>query len=132
MKRKVFRILIVLLLIVSGVLIGRISTATKSGTEGYEELKVFTEAFSVIKKSYVDEVKTKDLIYSAIKGMVSGLDPHSGFMTPEAYKEMQIETKGEFGGIGIQIGIKDNVLTVIAPMRTHLHGRQVLRQVIRS
>lgn len=116
MKKKVFRILIVLLLIVSGVLIGRISTATKSGTEGYEELKVFTEAFSVIKRNYVDEVKTKDLIYSAIKGMVSSLDPHSGFMTPEAYKEMQIETKGEFGGIGIQIGIKDNVLTVIAPI----------------
>jgi carboxyl-terminal processing protease len=91
--------------------------ATRSGeAQGYEELKVFTEAFSVIKRNYVEEVKTKDLIYSAIKGMISGLDPHSGFMTPEAYKEMQVETKGEFGGIGIQIGIKDNTLTVIAPI----------------
>ena len=70
----------------------------------------------MIKKNYVDEVKTKDLITSAIKGMVSSLDPHSGFMTPESFKELQVETKWEFGGLGIQIGIKDSVLTVIAPI----------------
>jgi carboxyl-terminal processing protease len=116
-KSRFFRIGVLFILIFAGIFIGRITMATRSGeAQGYEELKVFTEAFSVIKRNYVEEVKTKDLIYSAIKGMISGLDPHSGFMTPEAYKEMQVETKGEFGGIGIQIGIKDNTLTVIAPI----------------
>jgi carboxyl-terminal processing protease len=56
------------------------------------------------------------LIYGAIKGMLSSLDPHSAFMPPEAYKDMQLDTKGEFGGIGIQIGLKDGVLAVIAPI----------------
>ncbi len=82
----------------------------------YEDLKAFTEVLSLIKKNYVEEVKGKDLVQGAIKGMVTSLDPHSGYLTPEAFKELQVETKGEFGGIGIQIGIKDNMLTVIAPI----------------
>ncbi|RMG03277.1 MAG: S41 family peptidase [Nitrospirae bacterium] len=82
----------------------------------YEELKLFTEVLSIVQRDYVEEVKAKDLIYGAIKGMLKTLDPHSSFMTPDAYKEMQIDTRGEFGGLGIQIGIKDGVLTVIAPI----------------
>jgi len=70
----------------------------------------------MVKKHYVEEVKSKDLVHGAIKGMLNSLDPHSSFMTKEGYKEMQVETKGEFGGIGIQIGMKENVLTVIAPI----------------
>ena len=85
--------------------------------EGYETLKVFTEVLSLVQKNYVDEVKTKEIVYGAIRGMLNTLDPHSAFMKPEQYKEMQVETKGEFGGIGIQIGIKDAMLTVIAPSR---------------
>ncbi len=97
--------------------IGRLSVNSVSAAgEGYEELKTFTEVMSMVKKYYVEEVKTKDLIYGAIKGMLSSLDPHSSFMPPEAYKEMQVETKGEFGGLGIQIGMKDKFLTVIAPI----------------
>jgi carboxyl-terminal processing protease len=84
--------------------------------EGYEDLRTFTEVLSMVKRHYVEEVKSKDLIYGAIKGMLNSLDPHSSFMTAEGYKEMQVETKGEFGGIGIQIGMKENVLTVIAPI----------------
>ncbi|MCX8069968.1 MAG: S41 family peptidase, partial [Thermodesulfovibrionales bacterium] len=76
----------------------------------------FTEVMTLIKKNYVEEVKNKDLIQGAIKGLVNSLDPHSGYLTPDAFKELQVETKGEFGGLGIQIGIKDNVLTVIAPI----------------
>jgi carboxyl-terminal processing protease len=87
-----------------------------TGTEEYKELKVFTEVLSYVKRSYVEEPSTKDLVYNAIKGMLSSLDPHSGFMTQEAYKEMQVDTKGEFGGLGIQIGMKDGILTVIAPI----------------
>ncbi len=97
-------------------LIGRWTIGTVNAESSYEELKPFIEVLDLIKKSYVDDVKKKDLVTSAIKGMVSSLDPHSGYMTPEAYKELQVETRGEFGGLGIQIGIKDSVLTVIAPI----------------
>jgi len=115
-KKRTILILVLIVIVAStGVLIGRWSIVGAEG-EGYEELKVFTEAISMVKKNYVEEVKTKDLVYGAIKGMLSSLDPHSSFLNPEAYKEMQTETKGEFGGIGIQIGVKEGMLTVIAPI----------------
>ena len=117
-KRKMLITLaLVFTIAVSGIVVGRWSVGlVNAEVEGYETIKIFTEALSIVKKSYVEETKTKDLVYGAIKGMVNSLDPHSGFMNPEAYKEMQVDTKGEFGGLGIQIGIKDNVLTVIAPI----------------
>ena len=86
------------------------------GGESYEELRVFAEAMSLVQKNYVEETKTKDLVYGAIKGMLSELDPHTSFMEPASYKEMQVDTKGEFGGLGIQISIKDKKLVVIAPI----------------
>lgn len=86
------------------------------GGESYEELRVFAEALSLVQKNYVEETKTRDLVYGAIKGMLSELDPHTNFMEPVAYKEMQVDTKGEFGGLGIQISIKDKKLVVIAPI----------------
>lgn len=117
-KRKlVFIWVFALTAIITGILIGRLSVGSVNAeAEGYEDLKVFTEVLSLVKKNYVEDVKTKDMIYSAIKGMLNSLDPHSGFMPPHAYKEMQVDTKGEFGGIGIQIGVKDGMLTVIAPI----------------
>ncbi len=116
-KKTTLILLLVILVAAVSVSIGRYSVTNVSAAgEGYEELKTFTEVMSMVRKYYVEEVKTKDLIYGAIKGMLSSLDPHSSFMPPEAYKEMQVETKGEFGGLGIQIGIKDKALTVIAPI----------------
>jgi carboxyl-terminal processing protease len=117
-KRKMLITLaLVITIAASGIVVGRWSVGlVNAEVEGYETIKIFTEALSIVKKNYVEEAKTKDLVYGAIKGMVNSLDPHSGFMNPEAYKEMQVDTKGEFGGLGIQIGIKDNVLTVIAPI----------------
>ncbi|MDA8083844.1 MAG: S41 family peptidase [Nitrospiraceae bacterium] len=109
--------LLVVAIAATGISIGRLSVSSVSAAgEGYEELRTFTEVMSMIKKHYVEEVKTKDLIYGAIRGMLSSLDPHSSFMPPDAFKDMQVETKGEFGGLGIQVGIKDKVLTVIAPI----------------
>ena len=105
-----------LLIAFTGVIAARWSIGTVAADSSYEELRTFTEALTTIKKSYVEEVKTKDLLEGALKGMLTSLDPHSGYMNAEAYKEMQVETKGEFGGLGIQIGIKDGVLTVIAPI----------------
>jgi carboxyl-terminal processing protease len=82
----------------------------------YESIELFTDVLSIVKKSYVEEVDTKKLIYGAINGMLSSLDPHSSFMPPDMYKEMKIETKGSFGGLGIEISIKDGTLTVISPI----------------
>ncbi len=83
------------------------------GEEAYQYLKTFSDVLDIVKKNYVDQVKDRDLIYAGIKGMVESLDPHSSFLTPDMYKEMQTETKGEFGGIGIEVTIKDGVPTVI-------------------
>jgi carboxyl-terminal processing protease len=79
-------------------------------------LRLFTEVLSIIQNQYVDEVPPKDIIYGAIKGTLRGLDPHSAFLDPENYKDMQVETSGSFGGLGIEITLKDDVLTVVAPI----------------
>ena len=86
------------------------------GGNDYESIELFTDVLSMVKKSYVEEVDTKKLIYGAINGMLASLDPHSSFMAPEMYKEMKIETKGAFGGLGIEITVKDGVLMVISPI----------------
>ena len=106
----------IVLALLGGVFIGKGWERTGHASETYEELKTFSEVLNQVQKHYVDETKAKDLIQGAIRGMLSTLDPHSAYMTPEMYKEMQVETKGEFGGVGIQIGVKDNRLAVIAPI----------------
>jgi carboxyl-terminal processing protease len=90
--------------------------STAQAANDYESIELFTDVLSIVKKSYVEDVDTKKLIYGAINGMLSSLDPHSSFMPPEMYKEMKIETKGAFGGLGIEISIKEGLLTVISPI----------------
>lgn len=94
------------------------SVASKSPESGatYEQLKLFTEVLSIVQNQYVDEVPPRDLIYSAIKGTLRGLDPHSSFLDPDSYREMQVETSGSFGGLGIEITLRDDILTVVAPI----------------
>ena len=84
--------------------------------ESYENLKIFTDVIGIVHDSYTEEVETKELVYSAVKGMLLSLDPHSSFLTPDDYKEMQVDTKGTFGGIGIEIGMRDGILTIISPI----------------
>jgi len=84
--------------------------------EVYKNLKLFTDVLSLVKKNYVEEVNDKDMIYGAIKGMVSSLDPHSSFLPPDVFKEMKVETKGSFGGLGIEITIRNGILTVVSPI----------------
>jgi carboxyl-terminal processing protease len=91
------------------------SKGTDSGAT-YEQLRLFTEVLSIVQNQYVDEVPPKELIYSAIKGTLRGLDPHSSFLDPDSYKEMQVETSGSFGGLGIEITLKDDILTVVSPI----------------
>jgi carboxyl-terminal processing protease len=94
-------------------------SAVSKGTDNaatYEQLRLFTEVLSIVQNQYVDEVPPKELIYSAIKGTLRGLDPHSSFLDPDSYRDMQVETSGSFGGLGIEITLKDDVLTVVAPI----------------
>jgi len=116
-KYKIFFLFIAVFIM--GLLLGHsngifpVSAATE---KTYKNLKIFTHVLDLIQKSYVEEVKIEDLIDGAIKGMLSTLDPHSSFMPPDMYKELQVETKGSFGGLGIEITIKDGVLTVVSPI----------------
>jgi len=84
--------------------------------ETYKGLKIFSEVLDIIKNNYVEETDERDLIEKAIQGMVQSLDPHSAFLTPDAMKELQVDTQGEFGGIGIEITMPEGVLTVVAPI----------------
>lgn len=115
-RRWLFGALIITLALGIGVLIEKGWERTGHASETYEELKTFSEVLTQVQKHYVDDTKVKDLVQGAIRGMLSTLDPHSAYMTQDMYKEMQVETKGEFGGVGIQIGVKDNRLAVIAPI----------------
>ncbi|KIX13370.1 S41 family peptidase [Dethiosulfatarculus sandiegensis] len=82
----------------------------------YRRMRVFTEALAEIERKYVEKKSPEELINAAIKGMVSSLDPHSSYLTPEEYKELQVETKGSFTGVGIEITTKDGILTVVSPI----------------
>jgi carboxyl-terminal processing protease len=84
--------------------------------ETYEELKVFSDVLDIIENNYVDPVESKELIRGAIQGMISSIDPHSAYLLPEAYKELQIETKGEFSGLGIVITMHNKMVTVVSPI----------------
>jgi carboxyl-terminal processing protease len=84
--------------------------------ESYEGLKIFSDVIQLIEKEYVDDVESKELIQKAIQGMVQSLDPHSSLLPPEAFEDLQIDTKGKFTGIGIHITMKDGFVTVISPI----------------
>ena len=96
--------------------VGRIPVPLAQAESTYQELQLFTDVLSIVRRSYVEEVSVKDLVYGAIEGMLSSLDPHSGFMPPDVYKELKVDTRGEFGGLGIEITIRDGVLTIVTPI----------------
>ena len=81
-----------------------------------EELRAFTEVFGAIKTNYVEAVEDKRLITEAINGMLTGLDPHSAYLDAEAFKELQVGTQGQFGGLGIEVGMEDGFVKVISPI----------------
>jgi len=92
----------------------KLASATEEGT--YEQLKLFASVYDLVQRYYVTEVEPQKLIYGAIEGMLRSLDPHSSFLKPTDYKELQIETKGSFTGIGIEISLRDGILTVVSPI----------------
>ncbi len=82
----------------------------------YRSLKTFNEILDIVEKNYVEPVETKTLLQGAVNGMMRSLDPHSSYMTADMYRELEVETKGRFGGIGIEITIRKDILTVVSPI----------------
>ncbi len=82
----------------------------------YEDLEAFSNVLAIVRKNYVEETETQALIEGAINGMLGALDPHSAYLTPDSYKELQVDTEGSFGGLGIEITIRDGILTVVSPI----------------
>ena len=86
------------------------------GRQDYESLEAFSNILSIVRKNYVENVETKNLVNGAINGMLNSLDPHSAYLTPDLYKELQSDTQGRFGGLGIEITVKGGILTVVSPI----------------
>ncbi len=82
----------------------------------YQNLETFTAILHMIQQNYVEDVESKEILEGAIKGMLNSLDPHSSYMDPDDFKDLQIETKGSFSGIGIEITMRDSILTVVSPI----------------
>ncbi len=82
----------------------------------YNQIEIFSDAITAIQNEYVDPAKPKDIIYGALKGMLASLDPYSQFMDPDSFQELQVETEGHFGGLGIEITVRDSLLTIITPI----------------
>ncbi|MDI6756473.1 MAG: S41 family peptidase [Endomicrobiia bacterium] len=93
-----------------------IAAATAKIDQTYEQLRLLVDIMALVRENYVDEKENKDLVTSAIKGMVRDLDPFSQFLEPQEYKDMKTETEGQFGGLGIRISLRDNWLTVVTPI----------------
>lgn len=108
-----------ILIIISIVLVVSLSTGIKvwaQRTNLFELLQLFSEILKIVQRDYVKDTDSKELIESAIDGMLQSLDPYSQYLDSDEYRDLQVKTEGEFGGIGIQIGLRDNILTVISPI----------------
>lgn len=119
MKGKKTLLWIVAMVFLVGIVVtNALCAKNKAAAENdlYTQVELFSDAVALIRSDYVDDIKAKDIIYGALKGMLASLDAHSQFMDPEAYKEIKVETKGEFGGLGIEITIKEGLLTIITPL----------------
>jgi carboxyl-terminal processing protease len=118
MRKKFFigMILLIGIFVFSTFVLSGTVIEKKRNDDLFKQVQLFSDTLAIINSDYVDEVKSKDLIYGALKGMLSALDPHSQFMDPDTYNELKVDTEGKFGGLGIEITIKDSLLTVITPI----------------
>ncbi|MBF0512221.1 MAG: PDZ domain-containing protein [Candidatus Omnitrophica bacterium] len=110
----VWGLVLVVLLGLCGVGISQVTAQNKKDL--YAQVELFSNVLMTVQSEYVDEKSPKDLIYGALRGMLSSLDPHSQFLDPDEYKELKTETEGKFGGLGIEVSIKDGLLTIITPV----------------
>ncbi|MDO9586183.1 MAG: S41 family peptidase [Syntrophales bacterium] len=112
-KRWMLSLGVVILIVLFSYGDSRVAALDKSA---YKTLKTFNEVLDIVEKNYVENVDANTLINGAISGMLKSLDPHSSFMTPDMYKELEVDTRGSFGGIGIEITMQKDVLTVVSPI----------------
>jgi len=96
--------------------VGLGSTAKAAAADTYRQLNLFGDVFERVRADYVEKPDDSKLIESAINGMLSGLDPHSSYMEPKAFRDMQVQTRGEFGGLGIEVTMEDGLIKVVAPI----------------
>lgn len=117
-KNKTFIFLIIFssFLIILGVLPNNTLNAQSNRQETYKQLNLFGDVFQRVQEQYVEEVTDKELIESAISGMLQSLDPHSSYLSVESYEDMQVKTKGTFGGLGIEITMEDGFVKVVSPI----------------
>lgn len=115
-QRDWIRVILVIALLAVVIVTSGVHQRVVATEEAYDTLKTFSEILTLVRNNYVDSAESKELIYGAIRGMLDSLDPHSSFMPPDVYKEMQIETQGSFGGLGIEITVRDRHLTIVAPI----------------
>jgi carboxyl-terminal processing protease len=117
-RRHIMPIVLLLLGVALGFFLGGqwVPNVSAVPRQDYESLEAFTNILSIVKKNYVEDVETKTLVNGAINGMLNSLDPHSAYLTPELYKDLQMDTQGRFGGLGIEITVKGGVLTVVSPI----------------
>lgn len=120
MRGKLHHLVLIAFGILIGVAVGlhysAIADKDVRGPLPVEELRTFAEVFGKIKSDYVEPVEDKKLITSAINGMLSGLDPHSAYLDADAFKDLQVSTQGQFGGLGIEVGMEDGFVKVISPI----------------
>ena len=117
-KRNRWAITLAIFVIASFLALGSVAVrrAQALPNDTYQELETFANVLAIVQKNYVEPVTTKRLIDGAITGMLSSLDPHSAYLTPELYRDLEVETRGSFGGLGIEITIKNGILTVMSPI----------------
>jgi len=116
-KRTIKKFFIISLCVSLGtMLLWNYSTVTAKTQDTYKSLEAFSNVLNLVEENYVEEVDSQKAIEGAIKGMLNTLDPHSSYMKPDDFKELQVETQGSFTGIGIEITMKDNILTVVSPI----------------
>ncbi len=113
-KTFVWGFVLLALLGITSLGVSQVTAVTKKDL--YSQVELFSYALTTVQSDYVDQKSPQELIYGALKGMLSSLDPHSQFMDPDEYKDLKTETEGKFGGLGIEISIKDDLLTVISPL----------------
>jgi carboxyl-terminal processing protease len=116
MNKKFFNIILIVFLVLSLSSIAVSQIDQKAIDTLYAKVELFSYALTTIQSEYVDEKTPEELIYGSLRGMLSSLDPHSQFLDPEEYNELKTETQGKFGGLGIEISIRDGLLTVITPI----------------
>ncbi len=117
-KNRKIALLVLLCLLFAGVLFfnGKSWEVTARTSDVYENLEIFTEVLREIQENYVDLKEPEELIQGAIKGMVENLDPHSSYMDKKEYEDLMEDTRGKFDGVGIEITVRDNILTVVSPI----------------